>query len=80
MALGHLDWAAARVAVAIEHGGHRPGRARGGAAHPAAARAAAPTSVMTSVLTALSVLSTLVFSAMLVMLLAETLDAYRRRR
>jgi hypothetical protein len=35
---------------------------------------------MTGILTALSVLAAIVFSAMLVMLLAETLDAYGRRR
>jgi hypothetical protein len=34
---------------------------------------------MTSILTALSVLAAIVFTAMLVMLLAETLDAHRRR-
>jgi hypothetical protein len=36
--------------------------------------------MMTGILTALSVLAAIVFTAMLVMLLAEALDAYERRR
>jgi hypothetical protein len=35
---------------------------------------------MTSILTALSALGAIVFTAMLVMLLAKALDAYGRRR
>jgi hypothetical protein len=35
---------------------------------------------MTSILTALSVLAAIVFTAMLVVLLAEALDAHGRRR
>jgi len=35
---------------------------------------------MTSILTPLSVLSALVFGAMMVVMLAEALDAHRRRR
>jgi hypothetical protein len=36
--------------------------------------------LMTSILTALSVLAVIVFTALLVVLLAEALDAHRRRR
>jgi hypothetical protein len=36
--------------------------------------------MMTGILTALSVLAAIVFTAMLVMLLAEALDVYERRR
>jgi hypothetical protein len=35
---------------------------------------------MTNILTALSVLAALVFTAMMIMLLLEALDAHRRRR